>query len=291
MAWVEQALERGRRRNAEEQERLRQHTLARETEDLARQVAEQAASARIQQDRLEEVASLRRLLDERGARSLFEEVQVRLDGEITYQEHSRVDAWGTVWSAYGLVSSTIGPATKSQFPAENKLEELLDANQGVITWNDKVSPIHTLRIVLGTRRRFLEQKPGEEPRDPTVFYVHAGRGFFYRQDRDTFVFKRETPPLKRYSYNLSTFVSRTTMITSDVLTGRENNDPEALAQISHRGLGPDELRRIFLTDGRINPQSFNLGWSHGDIELNIARAPRDREGLRDFLARGLLRLG
>mgnify|MGYP001610693674 FL=1 len=285
-------MELGQRQRAEDAERSRRIEAASVTENAQRRENAKRAQTQAREAVAQEVSSLRKLLDDRDAKSLLEEIQARLGGEIIYQEHPRADGWDMAWSSYGLVDSSVEAPSESALPSDmSEIRKLLKKGPSNVTaWHEQITPIQTLRIVLGVRKRYLEQRPGEEPRNPIDFYVHAARGLFNKYLRDTYVFRQKGPRVERFSYVESSFDSRAIMIASASITGGANNDPQAL-EATHRRLSPDEEKRVFLPDGRIKPKYFNLGWSHGDIELNMRRAPKDREGLKDFLARGLLRLG
>jgi hypothetical protein len=276
MSWVKEAFSRG-------EEERRQAAKKQEADDLIR-AEEQRREIQTKTDvivqqereRQEEVARLKRLLDERGATGLLTDIQRVIGGDIIFKNLPFSDsAEGRTWAAYGLIKQVVEPSTQRRGGGKTEIIHYDYFDQGdfhVIRdehryhkfYRETLYPITVTKITLGASH--FHPWKNSKYLDSEEFYVHA---MHYRDEEwleDIYTlneFSTEIPLLLRFL-------------------------PRAPGIVEQK-----KSRRNLLPDGKINPESLSLAPDSNVVgtlgfKMEIGESPNeDRVKLQQLLAGGL----
>lgn len=137
MSWVKEALRKAEeaRRSAAEQQRA--EGLSRQRTDWVNTQAEAQAKDRLRLEREEELARLKRFLDERGAHKLLEDIQAEIGGDILEKsdkgllpDNKYLSLGSLTWFTYGLTNAKSDPAVFNETPAYSEGGYRIDLGEG-----------------------------------------------------------------------------------------------------------------------------------------------------------------
>lgn len=286
MSWVKEALQGGDEDKRKAAEKQRAEELTRQNEAWEAAQAKINAEKQAEMEEREEILHFKRLLDERGARQLLEEIRTELGGDVIYKSKSRdIDNNWQTWAAYGLVKSEVAQSRAYSEGGYTEIKHTTSTDQGEHTYyhTDKIyhefhkgmiTPINTTRIAIGATNE----------RGAITLYTATGIKPITKRVEDRYTGRGDMPILLRHLPNIPGLIEQAVTVEMPI-EGKGAHDTLEVFPSYFLPAGD----QTFLPDGRINPQHFNLSPKYiSRSKIKPGGNPiEDRARLKQLLAAGL----